>query len=61
MFNNALEAVQTACRKELGKEFQFEFDDRINPVLMKTASLRLSKASLVYSDIAGVSYRGMGV
>lgn len=33
MFNNALEVVQTACRKELGKEFQFEFDERINPVL----------------------------
>lgn len=30
--NNVLEAVQTACRKELGKEFRFEFDERINPV-----------------------------
>ena len=33
VFNNILEAVQTACRKGLGKEFRFKFDERINPVL----------------------------
>jgi len=33
VFNNVLEVVQTACRKELGKEFRFKFDERINPVL----------------------------
>ncbi|KAF2244029.1 HAD-superfamily hydrolase [Trematosphaeria pertusa] len=33
VFKNVLEAVQTAIRKELGKDFRFEFDERINPVL----------------------------
>jgi len=33
VLNSVLEAVQKACRKELGKEFRFEFDERINPVL----------------------------
>ena len=33
VFNNVLETVQTACRKELGKEFRFEFDERINLML----------------------------
>ena len=33
VLNNILVAVQKACRKELGKEFRFEFDERINPVL----------------------------
>ncbi|KAF2085024.1 HAD-superfamily hydrolase [Saccharata proteae CBS 121410] len=33
VFPNVLEAVQTAIRKELGKEFQFEFNEKINPVL----------------------------
>jgi len=33
VLNNVLEAVQKACRKELGNEFRFEFDERINPVL----------------------------
>ncbi|KAF2735020.1 phosphatidyl synthase-like protein, partial [Polyplosphaeria fusca] len=34
VFKNVLEAVQTAIRKELGKEFRFEFDEKtINPVL----------------------------
>ena len=29
VLNNILVAVQKACRKELGKEFRFEFDERI--------------------------------
>ena len=34
VFANVLEAVKTAVRKELGKEFKFEWtDDKINPVL----------------------------
>ncbi|PSN66817.1 phosphatidyl synthase-like protein [Corynespora cassiicola Philippines] len=33
VFKNVEEAVQTAIRKELGKDFKFEFDERINPVL----------------------------
>lgn len=33
VFPNVLEAVKTACRKELGESFNFEWDDRINPVL----------------------------
>jgi HAD superfamily hydrolase (TIGR01456 family) len=33
VFKNVLEAVQTAIRKELGQDFKFEFDERINPVL----------------------------
>lgn len=33
VFKNVLESVQTAIRKELGNEFKFEFDERINPVL----------------------------
>jgi HAD superfamily hydrolase (TIGR01456 family) len=33
VFTNVLEAVKTACRKELGEEFRFEWDDRVNPVL----------------------------
>lgn len=34
VFTNVLQAVQTAIRKELGKDFRFEFDEkRINPVL----------------------------
>ncbi|OCL06191.1 HAD-superfamily hydrolase [Glonium stellatum] len=33
VFENVLEAVQAACRKELGDNFKFEFDERINPVL----------------------------
>ncbi|KAH7139372.1 phosphatidyl synthase-like protein [Dendryphion nanum] len=33
VFTNVLEAVTTAIRKELGKDFKFEFDERINPVL----------------------------
>ncbi|KAF2191065.1 HAD-superfamily hydrolase [Zopfia rhizophila CBS 207.26] len=32
VFKNVLKAVQTAIRKELGKDFRFEFDDGINPV-----------------------------
>jgi HAD superfamily hydrolase (TIGR01456 family) len=32
VFKNVLEAVQTAVKKELGQDFRFEFDDRINPV-----------------------------
>lgn len=32
VFKNVLEAVQTAMRKELGQDFQFEFNERINPV-----------------------------
>lgn len=33
VFTNVLEAVKTACRKELGESFNFEWDDRVNPVL----------------------------
>ena len=33
VFPNVLEAVKTACRKELGENFGFEWDDRVNPVL----------------------------
>lgn len=33
VFKNVLEVVQTAIRKELGKDFRFEFDEGINPVL----------------------------
>ncbi|KAK3312307.1 HAD-like domain-containing protein [Apodospora peruviana] len=33
VFKNVLEAVQTAIRKELGEDFRFEWDDRVNPVL----------------------------
>jgi HAD superfamily hydrolase (TIGR01456 family) len=33
VFKNVLEAVQTAIKKELGQDFKFEFDERINPVL----------------------------
>ncbi|KAL7921463.1 HAD-superfamily hydrolase [Trichoderma austrokoningii] len=33
VFPNVLEAVKTACRKELGESFGFEWDDRVNPVL----------------------------
>jgi HAD superfamily hydrolase (TIGR01456 family) len=32
VFTNVLEAVQTAIRKELGQDFKFEFDEKINPV-----------------------------
>jgi len=33
VFANVLEAVQTACRKQLGQDFKFAWDDRVNPVL----------------------------
>lgn len=33
VFKNVLEAVETACRKQLGNDFRFEFDERITPVL----------------------------
>jgi HAD superfamily hydrolase (TIGR01456 family) len=33
VFTNVLEAVKTACRKQLGDDFGFEWDDRVNPVL----------------------------
>jgi HAD superfamily hydrolase (TIGR01456 family) len=33
VFTNVLGAVQTAIRKELGQDFKFEFDERMNPVL----------------------------
>lgn len=32
VFKNVLEAVQTACKKELGEDFRFEWDETINPV-----------------------------
>ncbi|KAH8590819.1 HAD-like domain-containing protein [Bisporella sp. PMI_857] len=32
VFNNVLEAVQTALRKELGQDFKFNWNDNINPV-----------------------------
>lgn len=34
VFPNVLEAVKTACRKHLGEDFGFEWDDSINPVLL---------------------------
>ncbi|KAF2016320.1 HAD-superfamily hydrolase [Aaosphaeria arxii CBS 175.79] len=33
VFKNVLEAVTTAMKKELGQDFKFEFDEKINPVL----------------------------
>jgi ribonucleotide monophosphatase NagD (HAD superfamily) len=33
VFNNVLEAVKAAVRKELGKEFKFKWNDKVNPVL----------------------------
>ncbi|KAH7403770.1 HAD-like domain-containing protein [Cadophora sp. MPI-SDFR-AT-0126] len=32
VFNNVLEAVKTAIKKELGEDFKFEWSDRMNPV-----------------------------
>jgi HAD superfamily hydrolase (TIGR01456 family) len=32
VFNNVLEAVTTAMKKELGPDFKFNFDEKINPV-----------------------------
>jgi len=36
VFENVLEAVKAACRKELGKSFRFEFDEGHNPVHFKS-------------------------
>ncbi|KAL1985861.1 hypothetical protein VTN96DRAFT_7239 [Rasamsonia emersonii] len=33
VFDNVLEAVKAAVRKELGQEFKFKWNDKINPVL----------------------------
>lgn len=33
VFDNVLEAVQAVVRKELGKEFKFKWNEKINPVL----------------------------
>jgi len=33
VFDNVLKAVEAAMKKELGQDFQFSFDERINPVL----------------------------
>ncbi|KAF2813714.1 HAD-superfamily hydrolase [Mytilinidion resinicola] len=33
VFKNVLEAVQMACRKQLGDDFQFGFNEKMNPVL----------------------------
>jgi HAD superfamily hydrolase (TIGR01456 family) len=33
VFDNVLEAVKAAVRQELGKEFKFKWNDKINPVL----------------------------
>ncbi|KAK0620732.1 HAD-like domain-containing protein [Immersiella caudata] len=38
VFANVWEAVTTACRKQLGPDFKFEWDDRVNPVLHGKAS-----------------------
>lgn len=38
VFVNVLEAVTAAIKKELGKEFKFEFDEKINPVTHGTGS-----------------------
>jgi HAD superfamily hydrolase (TIGR01456 family) len=35
VFKNVLEAVKAACKKELGEDFRFEFDETINPVHRK--------------------------
>jgi HAD superfamily hydrolase (TIGR01456 family) len=39
VFKNVLEAVKTACRKHLGEDFKFEWDDKINPVLHGSKAL----------------------
>ncbi|TKA22092.1 hypothetical protein B0A50_08470 [Salinomyces thailandicus] len=39
VFKNVLEAVKTAIRKEIGKEFNFEWkDERVNPLLQNSSS-----------------------
>ncbi|KAK4454494.1 HAD-like domain-containing protein [Podospora aff. communis PSN243] len=38
VFANVWEAVTTACKKQLGPDFEFEWDDRVNPVLHGQAS-----------------------
>ncbi|KAK3390031.1 HAD-like domain-containing protein [Podospora didyma] len=38
VFKNVLEAVKAACRKQLGDDFKFSWDDRVNPVLHGKAS-----------------------
>ncbi|KAK1758928.1 HAD-like domain-containing protein [Echria macrotheca] len=38
VFANVWEAVTTACKKQLGEDFLFEWDDRVNPVLHGRAS-----------------------
>ncbi|KAK3688820.1 HAD-like domain-containing protein [Podospora appendiculata] len=38
VFKNVLEAVTTACRKELGEDFQFKWDEGVNPVLAGQSS-----------------------
>lgn len=35
VFKNVLEAVQTAIKKELGEDFKFKFDEKINPVMQE--------------------------
>ncbi|KAK0621880.1 HAD-like domain-containing protein [Bombardia bombarda] len=37
VFKNVFEAVTTACRKELGQDFRFEWDERVNTVLHGSA------------------------
>jgi ribonucleotide monophosphatase NagD (HAD superfamily) len=36
VFKNVLQAVEAACKKELGGSFRFEFDEGINPVYLKS-------------------------
>nr|POF04151.1 putative cdp-alcohol phosphatidyltransferase class-i family protein c22a12.08c [Quercus suber] len=39
VFKNVLEAVQTAVRKELGQDFEFEWkDEKVNPLLQSNAA-----------------------
>jgi len=38
VFNNVLEAVQTALKKELGEDFRFNWSDSMNPVVGDTSA-----------------------
>lgn len=39
VFTNVWEAVTTACRKELGDDFKFKWDDRVNPLNMNASAI----------------------
>lgn len=39
VFNNVLEAIQAAMKKELGVDFNFEWDsDKVNPLALEKAA-----------------------